>query len=587
LMIGLTTMHGSFLKTSEIKYKCYPIRKTTHKKESIQPIGIDTEAYITGECFMIATSLGDVFQPDTFPACVFGRLYRGKTFVAYNLKYDSGAFLQNIPAKRLNVLRSKDWCYYKGYHYEVIGNKCLTIRKGKNAIHIYDMYNFYNMSLDNACRAFLHTGKTEIETKDFWPFYVNHFWDRLSNYCIHDAILVSKLAYILIKRFEKYGVYPKKLYSVAYISYQYFREKCPYVTVKRFWENKREVIQYALDSYNGGKFEVTEKGIDNYFEYDIVSAYPFEISNLANIEWCRVVYSKVYRRQAVYAFIKCKIRIPGGLPSPVVVKKGNVNTYPVGQFEKTITKTEYEYLINNGADIEIIDGYFLHLDNRQYPYRREINKLVKMKQQFKKDHKDFDYHTVKIFLNSLYGKFVQLIDKGDHHEASTCWNPIYGSIITANCRTRVSEMQQKISSIVAVHTDSVICTEKLPIEKTDKLGSIGFETSGNGVILGSGIYQIGEKIRFRGFPLKTSLMDIIQTGKKTLTLKNTHAYTWREVIFHNWNKDMINQFATVDKKVDINFDQKRLWIDDWRNFSEVQTRKVESIPLIFNDLQYS
>ena len=580
-------MHGSFLKCKDIKYKCYPIRNTTHKKESIQPIGIDTEAYINGKCFMIATSLGDVFQPENFPACMFSRLYRGKSFVAYNLKYDSGAFLQNIPTPRLDVLRRKDWCFYKGFHYQVIGNKCLTIRKGKNAIHIYDMYNFYNMSLDNASKAFLHRQKTDIFTKDFYPFIVYHFWDRIAHYCIQDACLVYELAEILIKRFEKYGVYPKKLYSVAYISYQYFREKCPYVVVKRFWENKREVIQYALDSYNGGKFEVTEKGVDNYFEYDIVSAYPFEISQLADITWSRIVYSKTYRRQAIYAFIKCKISIPYNLPSPVVVKRGNVNTYPVGQFEKTITKTEYEYLIANGADIEIIDGYFIHLDNRQYPYRREINKLVKLKQQFKKDHEDFDYHIIKIFLNSLYGKFVQLINKGDHHEASTCWNPIFGSIVTANCRTRMALLQSTFQSTVAVHTDSIITTKKLPIRKNDSLGELSFETQGQGVILGSGIYQIGDKIRFRGFPLKTSLMEIIQTGKKTLTLQNKHAYTWREVIFHNWNKDLINQFTTLDKKVDINFDQKRLWINDWNNFSEIPDRKVESIPLIFNDLQYS
>jgi len=148
-------------------------------------------------------------------------------------------------------------------------------------------------------------------------------------------------------------------------------------------------------------------------------------------------------------------------------------------------------------------------------------------------------------------------------------------------------MQRSNPAVVAVHTDSVISKELLPIEKTDTLGEIGFETRGQGVILGSGIYQIGDKIRFRGFPLKTSLMDIIQTGKKTLTLQNKHAYTWREVIFHNWNKDMINQFTTMNKKVDINFDQKRLWLNDWRNFSEIQERKVESIPLIFNEIQYS
>lgn len=579
-------MHGCSLKCEDIKYTCYPLRKGKYTKQSIQPIGIDTEAFITGKCFMIATSLGDVFQPEQFPGCMFTRKYRGKCFVAYNLKYDSGAFLQSLDVPALKTLRSTGTCDYNGFIYKVIGNKCLTIRKGKNAIHIYDMLNFYNMSLDKASYAFLQERKTDIFTKDFYPFLVYHFWKRIADYCCHDAVLVKRLADILIKRFEKYGVYPKKLYSVAYISYQYFREKTSYVTVKRYWDKKREVIQYALDAYNGGKFEVTEKGCDYYFEYDIISAYPFEISNLVDISWARVVQSKKYRRQAVYGFIHCKINIPVNLPSPVVMKRGTLNTYPIGQFERTITKTEYEYLIGNGADVEIIDGYWIHIDNRQYPYRREINRLVKLKQQFKADGRDFDYHTVKIFLNSLYGKFVQCIKKEEHYEASTCWNPIYGSIITANCRVRMSEMQSLYPSVVATHTDSVISTEPLQCQGSGGLGEMCFETAGHGVILGSGIYQIGDKIRFRGFPLKTSLMDLIHTGKKTLTLTQKHAYTWREVIFHNWNIDQINYFDTVHKKIDINFDCKRLWLNDWNNFSEVETRKVESIPLIYNEIQY-
>jgi len=376
------------------------------------------------------------------------------------------------------------------------------------------------------------------------------------------------------------------LYSVAYISYQYFRQKCPYVTVKRYWEKEKEVLKYAMESYNGGKFEVTEKGTGYYYEYDIVSAYPYEISNLVDISWARVVRSKEYRKYAVYGFIKCKIDIPFNVSSPVVMKRGYLNCYPVGQFERVITKIEYEYLISLGCDIQIIDAYWLHVDNKQYPYRREINRLTRLKAKFKQEHQDLDYHTIKIFMNSLYGKFVQLIDKGDYYAAGSNWNPIYGAIITANCRVRMSRMQQENKSIVAVHTDSVIATSKLHYGKGENIGTMCYETEGQGLILGSGIYQIGDKVKFRGFPLKTPLLELCKGGGKSLKISNQHAYTWREIVFRHWENSLINRFETIDKKVDINFDQKRLWLDDWKSFQDIPRYNVSSIPLVYSKLMF-
>lgn len=569
-----------------IRYKCYPYRKAKKPQKSIEPIGIDTEAFITGQCFMIATSKGDVFQPGQFPECMFNRVYRGKSFVAYNLKYDMGAFLQSIPIARLDVLRQRGWCFYKGFHYVAISNKCLTIRKGKNAIHIYDMLNFYHMSLNKAAEVYLKDEKSDMETKDFWPYFVYHYWDRISLYCVHDAVLVAQLANVLIRRFEKYGVFPKKLYSVAYISYQYFRQKTNYVTVKRYWQHEKEVLRYAMESYNGGKFEVTTKGTGYYYEYDIVSAYPFEISNLANITWARIVKDKKYRKFALYGFLRCKIDIPFGVYSPLVMKRKELNCYPVGQFERTITKIEYEYLISVGADIQIIDAYWLHLDNRQYPYKREINRLVKLKTGFKESKEKLDYETIKILMNSLYGKQVQLIDKGDYYAAGSNWNPIYGAVITAGVRCRMSALQQENQDCCAVHTDSVITTKKLENYNTGRFGELTFETEGQGVILGSGIYQIGDKVKFRGFPLKTPLLDLCHSGGRTISVKNKHAFTWREIVYRGWENTLINRFETVEKKVDINFDQKRLWLDDWKSFKEIEARNVSSIPLVYSPLTF-
>ena len=553
------------------------IRKNKDEK-SIEVIGLDTEAYTTGQCFMICTSLGDTFHEYDYPAFLFTRKYRGRNYVCYNLKYDSGAFVQMLTIKQLKELQSEGETKYEKYTIKIIANKCLSIRKGKNTVHIYDMLNFYNMSLNKASKYFLGEQKIHIETYDFSVAYVAQNWQRLSEYCIHDAVLCKLLADLLIKHFEDFGVHPRKLYSVAYVSWQYFSTHCEYIHVKRYAKTFPKVLDYAMQAYNGGKFEVTEKGPGYYYEYDIVSAYPYEIANLVDIRDARVKYSNNYEKSALYGFINCTMVIPVDVFSPVAMKKKNVNFYPVGKFQKVITKTEYDYLIKYGSKIEIHDAVWLFKKGRFYPYRHEIEKLMILKHKYKASGEKMLYHIVKIFLNSFYGKMVQLIPDGENFKAGSSWNPIYGAIITANCRVRVSEFQQNHPSVVAVHTDSIISSERLDIELSDKLGGMAFEIEGNGVILGSGIYQVGKKSRFRGFNTKKPLFDLLPKKGKTMNIEKIRPITWREVAHRGMETDLINRFTSIPRKMRLNFDSKRIWLNDFKNYSEVFKRNVESVP---------
>lgn len=553
-----------------------PVKKHT---QSIEVFGLDTEAYTSGQCFMIATSEGDVFRPEDFPGCFFNRLYRGCNFVAYNLAYDEGALLQSLPKDILQGLREGDRMDFDGYTYHSIPKKCLTISRHKHSIHIWDMYNFYHGSLKDNAKKYLNDDKLESPVETYSPEYVRDHWAEIAKYCIKDGQLVKGLADLLIRKFEKFGVYPRKLYSTAYVSYQYFRQKTNYVTVKRFWDEYQKVLYMAMLSYNGGKFEVTEKGTGYFYEYDIISAYPYEIGNLVDITGSRVIYDHKYHSGAVYGFIKVKMKLPVELYSPLVIKHHGVNIYPAGYIEKVITKNEYDYLIKQGVDLTITDAVWLMCDRKTYPYRREINKLVKMKQEFKKSGEDLDYHTIKIFLNSLYGKFVQLIKKKGKYHASSCWNPIYGTVITANVRLRVTQLQQQYNSIIAVHTDSVISKKPLPIEKAGHLGDLIYECEGTGLIIGSGIYQIGDKVKFRGFTLKADLFKHVDQHKRYISFTQRHAYSWKEVIYRNWENIMINRFEDLTKRVDINFDRKRIWMNDYKYFNDILKRNVISLPL--------
>lgn len=566
-----------------IRYKPSKYNRQKKYKNSLEVIGLDTEAYTSGGCFMIATSLGDIFQPDDFPACLFSRKYRGKKFVCYNLKYDSGALLQILSIEDLKVLQTKDKVKVDKYVYTSIANKCLSVKKGKNTIHIYDTFNFYQMSLAKAAKKFLGKSKRDIDISLFTPDYVKEHWEAIAKYCIHDAVLVKELSGVLIDIFESFGVYPQKLYSVAYISYQYFRNTCAWIHVKRYWNNYKEVLDFAMQSYNGGKFEVTCKGTGYYYEYDIVSAYPYEISNLIDIRDARIITSMKYEKDAVYGFLDCTMKIPVKVSSPIAMKKKIVNYYPVGTFRKVITKTEYEYLIEQGCDITIHKAYWLMKKSITYPYKYQIERLMEFKDRFKADKKAIEYHTMKFFLNSFYGKFIQLIPKDKYYKAGNSWNPIYGSIITANCRTRISALQQKHPEIVAVHTDSIISTKPLDFPETGHLGQFSFEDKGEGIILGSGIYQVGKKSKFRGFATKIDLKDLIPPRGKTIDISKVRPYTWREVAHRNLSVSQINLFEDMPRKLNLNFDCKRIWLNDYKDFSEVLERNVESVPWMIDD----
>lgn len=565
-----------------------PPRKIRKKvvELSVYPLGLDSEAYTSGQCFIICTSEGECFTPENFPSCLFTRKYRNKTYVFYNLKYDEGAIIQFLPVPLMKELWENGCITHEGFNYKIISRKCLTITRGKNSVHIYDGANFFKCSLETAASKYLGKHKVDIDTTKFTPSFVNKNMPEIERRCIKDAELVRDLMAELIGRFENFGVYLRKFYSVAYASQQYFMKKCKIIGVERFMDYYPEAVQFSLNSYAGGKFEVTEKGVDDYVEYDISSAYPFEIANLVDISGARVEKSNKYRQGAVYGYLHVKAKIPFEIFNPHPVKLCGVNTFPVGELDYYITKEEYEYLISNNVDVSIINAYWLHVPKKTYPYREEIYRLYDFKNQFKAENNEIDYQAVKVFLNSFYGKFIQLIKFKEGWKAGTLFNPFYASVITANTRLRITSLQQKFPSIKAVHTDSVTSNIKLPLELSHTLGGIEISKEGKGIILGAGIYQIGNKKKFRGFQRGIDLFELCQIHRTKKRLKHHRPLTWREVVFHGWDVSEINHFQDVKKWLKVDFDIKRVWLRDYKYFDEVFDRKVESIPLMYTPLLF-
>lgn len=566
--------------TSRVIYHPPRSRYAKTPTSSVVPLGIDTEAYNDGKLMMVCTSEGDIWRPEDWLTGLLSRKYRQKTFVAYNLRYDSGAFLQHLPKECLEELRVKGKTQHDATSYSIIANKMIRISRHNNPVTIYDIKQYYEGSLDHNAEKYLGDKKIEQATKSYSYEYVEDNWDDIAKYCVHDAELTAQLAQRLIAQLNSWGLHVSKLYSTAWISYQWFAAKCGHPTVDHFMKYDRAVLDFAMQSYNGGKFEVTKKGAAHLYEYDLVSAYPATIANLLDLHDVKVKWSTRYIKDAPYAFMRVVGTIPINLPSPVALQVNGLNLYPAGVINRVITKVEYDYLIRNGADITITEACWLTPETEQYMYREEIEHLVQLKQQYKgKD--DLAYHTVKILMNSLYGKFVQLIEQGNGFwRAGSSWNPIYASIITADTRVRISDLQRQYPSIWAVHTDSIISDQPLPFPKSSSLGALSYEIDGPGIVVGCGVYEIADKCAIRGVPSAVRLSQLATYQGRTADVSSVQPVSWRKALLSTYGRDIINQWRQQLKRLDCAMDTKRIWLDDWTSWDQVTTRQVLSVPRV-------
>jgi hypothetical protein len=167
------------------------------------------------------------------------------------------------------------------------------------------------------------------------------------------------------------------------------------------------------------------------------------------------------------------------------------------------------------------------------------------------------------------------------------WNDVYGAVITANVRIRISELQQRYqNSIVCVHTDSIISNRRLPLScNGDELGGWKKEAEGEGVIIRSGIYQIGSKVKTRGFKLVnySNLFEVLEKNRFSdiITLKFRAPLSLLEGIRTNRDNE-INKFVYIIRNIDLNDCKKRIILERVKAQDYLE-RNIKTIPFyLFN-----
>lgn len=621
--------------------KCRNIYKIDISKSVVKPmskynktkevLGWDTETE-KGKNFLLAyynndgdKEILDSDNAEEVLTFLCRKKFKNKFNFFYNITYDFQALIKTLPIENLFDLVKRDKTIYKKWFIKVIPNKMfgITLLKKVDYTKFYDLAQFFNHnSLDNSGEKFL--GYKKIKLKDFGIDIKNLSFDRykkdveykqtLRKYLYRDCEITKKLADKLINMVSPY-INPKYFYSQASFSQQYFLENINH----SMYLPKKKILDYAMKSYQGGRFEVIKRG---HFErshiYDIKSAYPeqnVKVPDLSNGTWKE---TNEYDAESLVSLYKVDTNIYDIPISPAKFQlKDSLLTYPIGKFKDMyINKKEYECIVGMGFKVKIKKGFHYFDKDPIYPYKF-LKDFYNMKEQYKNDGQKELSWIPKIIINGFYGKTIQVIDTDDYTRtfrgdkdlkdvfivdnqkiynykrftAGKIFNPIVANEITANTRVKLFESCIKhMDNVIGFQTDSIITDKKLPLKFGDKLGDWEVEKENERmIIIGSGVYQLlGEnpKIRMRGFGKKIDLHDKLKENMNKslidvkLTRNNKLKKTMKLKLSDEEKMEKFNLILDEIRQININFDRKRKWDRNFDNCKDVLESQINSKPLI-------
>jgi hypothetical protein len=263
----------------------------------------------------------------------------------------------------------------------------------------------------------------------------------------------------------------------------------------------REVLtDIGRFTYYGGWFEIMAHGhIPGVtYEYDINSAYPWVIANLPCLEhgeWSRGHMCEP--PQGEYTI--CHVILSGSDPRTGPVPHRNAG----GEIARHQNVSGWYWLSELDAaraaglidTISYLDWYSYKACSCKPPLAR-MAELYQHRLDVGKDTPEGKAD--KLLYNSAYGKFAQSIANGGP------WgNPIYASLITSGCRTKILEAiathPHKTRDLVMVATDAVYFITPHPsLPISDKLGDWSSEKHDNLCLFKPGVYwsdKARDKIR--------------------------------------------------------------------------------------------
>ena len=292
-------------------------------------------------------------------------------------------------------------------------------------------------------------------------------------YCRRDTEIVWRFVGEMAKRYDGIGAVMKN--TLPSTAFNLFKRDFLKIDVQR---PSDEICAMLMQAAYGGRVEIFKTGLlEGPIDcYDINSLYPFVMATKKYpLPECGQFSDDLDLGEEFIA--SCDIRVPDGIRIPCLpVRHNNKLIFPVGEFTGTWTAPEIRQAVADGAEIKKVRWVYSYGKRLCRPFTEWVNYIYGLR---KKTQDPFMSYTLKIFLNSVFGKFTEagaLTIYKDGKETKLENRPkhsnvVLGAYTTAYGRlTLLRELRRFESSVCYCDTDSIFVQKCPPLEVGKELG---------------------------------------------------------------------------------------------------------------------
>jgi len=233
--------------------------------------------------------------------------------------------------------------------------------------------------------------------------------EDLEVYCKRDVEILMKFMLSIIDFISEYDLGCFK-YTTPALCFNAYRHK--FMKTPIFIHAKPEVMELERKSYRGGRnecFFIGKVDCDKIYKLDINSMYPYIMrenvypSKFIFYEKCPSIkgLKNALKKFEVVADIDFEI------DKPAIGIKQNKLLFPIGKLSAILPKPEIEYILENGK-ITNVRSYAIYESHDIF--KDYVDFFYSLRKKFKKEGNEPFELMVKLYLNSLYGKFGEKHD---------------------------------------------------------------------------------------------------------------------------------------------------------------------------------
>lgn len=521
---GLNSHKGTNSKSGKGTNKTQTYTYRPRQPRTAEFIGIDGEGYTdengNHRYFLLAASDGRyVSNPQGLSTVeCFDFLFETKTsnphyvFVCYGASYDINMMLRSAKQATVDfIYRNSGAVYIEGKRYWIryTPHKMLQISRWVNdkreSVTLYDCIGFFQQPFVDAIEEWLGKDYDGLPTiRDGKArrsqFMVGEF-ETILQYCQTElsalVLLMSavrdSLRYADVRISQWYG--PGAIASSLLKHYNVKRH------MRDTYHLDRPVYEAAQRAFAGGRIELLQYGMHNgpVYHYDLNSAYPSVIADLPGMDtvtWHHIsvgismddlggvanlaLYHIKWQANNDAIFYPFHYRNPHGLIY--------FPAFGEGWYWGVEVNAAQQYF--NG-DIEILECYWPQFKKHTKPFKW-VRELYEQRKVWKREG-NAAHRTIKLGLNSLYGKLIQHVGGDEFSNRLPAFHQLeWAGFITASTRAKLyTAGMQNQDSIIAFQTDGIFSTKPLDLQFGDALGEWTEEPiCSKGLFVQSGIYWI-------------------------------------------------------------------------------------------------